>query len=209
MFSKGDALIANCPYCQNEFYFPVDLGGETVKCTKCRKPVHAPVLRPEQINMDFPCLLVGSEGYQKCLEGIRGIRVHVAAGPGAEKLGLSGKKIHSDIEIRLHDNDITLLTEEQLTKNPRMPVLAVSVQALQGPMEYVAFKFEIQFFQKVTLCNGTEDRYEVPTWQRSVWGSRRLQEIEDIHLCIRNRIDDFIDDFLKANPQPVLHRFEN
>jgi len=203
VFFKDSALIANCPYCQNEFYVPVDLGGETVKCAKCRKPVHAPVLRPEQINMDFPRLLVGSEGYQKCLEGIRGIRVHVAAGPVAEKLGLTSKKIRSDIEIRLHDNDITLLTEEQLIKNPRMPILAVSVQALQGPMEYVAFKFDIQFFQKVTLCNGTEDRYEVPTWQRSVWGSRRLEDIGDIHECIRDRIDEFTVDFLAANPQLV------
>ena len=196
-------MIANCPYCQNEFYVPVDLGGETVKCARCRKPVHAPVLRPEQIEVDFPRLLVGSEGYQKCLEGIRGIRVHVAIDEVAEKIGLRSKKIRSDIELHLHDKDITLLTEEQLIKSPRMPILAVSVQALEGPQEYVAFKLEIQFFQKVTLCNGTEDRYEVPTWQRTLWGSRRLEEIDNIHLCIRNRIDDFIEDFLTANPLPL------
>lgn len=196
-------MIANCPYCQNEFYVPVDLGGETVKCAKCRKPVHAPVLRPEQVKVDFPRLLIGDEGYQKCLEGIKGIRVHVAADEVAEKLGLSSRKIRSDIELHLQSHDITLLTEQQLIKSPRMPVLAVSIQALQGPQEYTAFKYEIQFFQKVTLCNGTEDRYEVPTWQRNVWGSRCLTEIEDVRLSIKEHLDEFIADFLKANPQFV------
>ena len=196
-------MIANCPYCQNEFYVPVDRGGETVKCSKCRKPVHAPVLRPEQIKVDFPRLLVGSEGYQKCLEGVKGIRVHVATGPVAKELGLRSTKIRSEIELHLHDRDITLLTEEQLVKNPRMPVLAVSVQALEGPQEYVAFKLEIQFFQKVTLCNGTEDRYEVPTWQKAVLGSRRRSDIENLNECIMRYIEEFILDFLTANPQLV------
>ncbi len=35
-------MIAFCPHCDNEFYVPVDLGGKTVKCSKCKKKVQAP-----------------------------------------------------------------------------------------------------------------------------------------------------------------------
>jgi hypothetical protein len=35
-------MIAFCPHCENEFYVPVDQGGNMVKCSKCKRDVEAP-----------------------------------------------------------------------------------------------------------------------------------------------------------------------
>jgi predicted Zn finger-like uncharacterized protein len=35
-------MILNCPHCENEFYVPDELAGETVNCHKCKRPVLAP-----------------------------------------------------------------------------------------------------------------------------------------------------------------------
>ena len=43
-------MIASCPYCDNQFYVPVDLGGNIVKCSKCKKEVQAPEA-PDMSNM--------------------------------------------------------------------------------------------------------------------------------------------------------------
>lgn len=43
-------MIASCPYCDNQFYVPVDLGGNIVKCSRCKKEVQAPEA-PDMSNM--------------------------------------------------------------------------------------------------------------------------------------------------------------
>ena len=165
-------MIANCPYCRNEFYVPVDLGGRTVNCAKCKKPVHAPALRPEELELDLPKLLVGEEGSQKCLEQIKAMRVFAAVDSVAEKLGLTAKKIRSDVELQLQKWGITLLSERQLIKNPRMPILAVSVQALEGPQECVAEIANMYRERRDVLCDGLHSLgwpVDVPRATMFVW----------------------------------------
>lgn len=43
-------MIASCPHCDNQFYVSVDLSGNMVECSRCKKEVQAPEV-PDMSNM--------------------------------------------------------------------------------------------------------------------------------------------------------------
>ena len=195
-------MIANCPHCSNEFYVPFEQGGNVIDCTRCKGPVKAPMLDKSQIESNFPQLLVGHEIDQKCLVGLDGFAVYVATCQNAEALGLSSKKIKTEVELRLRQMGINIIAKkDDLLKHPRMPLLAVSVQVMQGPKHYAAFRYEIQLYQKTQLCNGSDDRYVVSTWRRSVFGSRNTEKLPQVREGIKDHIDELINDYFAANPK--------
>ena len=160
------------------------------------------MLDKSQLESEFPQLLIGHEIDQKCLVGLDGFAVYVATCQNAEALGLSSKKIKTEVELRLRHMGINIIVnKDDLRKHPRMPLLAVSVQVLQGPKHYAAFRYEIQLYQKTQLCNGTDDRYVVSTWRRSVFGSRHTDKLPEVREGIKDHLDELINDYFAANPR--------
>jgi hypothetical protein len=136
---------------------------------------------------------------QKVLRGLKGVLVIVTPlSIGAKSLGLIQSQIQTDVEKRLRQAGIGVLTEKAMLGMPEMPCLYVRVTANHESKRgsFSTYMIEVELWEEVTLARGSVDKAIV--WNKAIsgWG-----DIISIQGAISDKIDQFINDYLAANPK--------
>lgn len=139
---------------------------------------------------------------RESLAGLQGVLLVVEdLHADARQIELTRHAIVEDVEARLRDAGIEVMTLQERLGDPRKPYLYINCNVIYVPdIELVSFSIDVESHQLVTLKNG--DEAIGLTWAKSylgVQGKRRAaQKIKDETARL---VDLFIADFLSVNRQ--------
>jgi hypothetical protein len=140
----------------------------------------------------------------KELQGI-GVAVENFNVPEVEKHGLTRQKLQTDVELRLRQHGIRVLSEKELFTTPGMPYLYVDVafyihSEIPLNSEYI---ISVKLKQRVFLARDLTKSCTASTWDKGgTLGIVGLDKVETtIRENVKDLVDEFINDYLAANPK--------
>lgn len=141
--------------------------------------------------------------FRRRLEDSNGVSVYVdvIAKDKAEEKSFT-EQLQKDIEEKLKESKIKLLTKEQLEYTPGRPRLAVYIVIYKEPSlkDVYLYSFRIVHFEDAILDRN--ERYaEGICWDSGLYVGR--ERMPSLKRNIRNHINRYINDYLTANP---MHR---
>ncbi len=145
------------------------------------------------------------EDNRKTLAGLHGIWVVVEdLNQQAQQDGLDENQIHTDVELKLRQAGITVLTKEEwsATHPAGLPYLYVNVQAFKQREGLYAFNVIVELDQSVRLVRNPSVRASVATWRATpVLGTTGERDLGSVRERVRDLTDQFINAYLAANPK--------
>lgn len=148
------------------------------------------------------------ETQRKTLAGLQGVAVEVVPldDPQVERDGLSPSATQTDVELRLRQPGIPVLTREQSFRTPGKPFLVLSIGVLKatlnGGLDIYPYSIKLTLEQLVILARSPGIRGLAVTWSATgmtgVVARERLSTIRD---NVRDMVDQFINAYLAANPK--------
>jgi hypothetical protein len=126
------------------------------------------------------------------LQGIKGVFVSIKnIEPEIEKDGLTKSQIQTDVELKLRQSGLKVLSDKELLKTPGMPTLNVYPQVFKSSQKFYVYKINVRLFQYVYLQRNGQGIL-APTWSLGHLGIST-----DVNY-IRNQTKDYVDKFINA-----------
>ena len=130
------------------------------------------------------------------LSGLTGVYLVFAnPSPGAQREGPADQTLRAEAESKLQGAGIRLLSEAQWSSTSGSPALHVVVSVTKIPLGIYAFVVNVELQQEIA------PRTLAVTWRTHRVGVLRAARLPDVRGIVRDRIDQFVTDFLAANPQ--------
>jgi hypothetical protein len=118
--------------------------------------------------------------------------------PAVKQAGLSRGQLVTDVELRLRSSGIKVLTETQCHLTPGAPCLYLNVNAIPDGGDFV-YSICLELAQRVRLDRSpSAGVFVAPTWHTGEVGP---DDVNGIRQAVRDRVDDFANDFLSVNPR--------
>ncbi|MCC6543717.1 MAG: hypothetical protein IT392_04340 [Nitrospirae bacterium] len=142
----------------------------------------------------------------RSLRGLKGIRVVVEGlEPEAEKDGLIREQIRNDVELRLHKAGIKVYTKDEFPTATGIPSLDVNVTAKKhNETSLYYYNISVNLFQRVALIRDPDINGFGTTWFTGWVGAVSSRRIRNVRVHINDCVDEFISDYLIANPGPPV-----
>src|SRR5207249_6328300 len=143
-----------------------------------------------------------NESTRKTLAGLTGLYVSVEHIPDEmQRDGLDTTQIQTDVELKLRQAGITVLTRQEWLSTAAAPFLYVNVQAIKNSNLY-AFSVDVQLRQRVTLVHDPAVLILATTWSATgVIGTVGSKKLSSLRETVRDLTDQFINAYLAANPK--------
>lgn len=155
----------------------------------------------QKLELSAELVLGGEKEILKELEGVLVLVEYIQ--PELEKYGLTRRVLHIDTELLLRQYGINVLNHEETLPKAGYPYLYIDVSVVmeeEFPMAAVAITVELH--EKVLLlrepkriCLGA------CTWQREKMVLCGFLRIKDIREVVKEYVNEFIYDYLAANPK--------
>ncbi len=137
------------------------------------------------------------------LVGLTGVGVVVEnVDPTAEKDGLARSTLQNDVELKLRQAGIRVLSENELISAPGFPTLYLQVTAIRHEMGLYAYCIKLEVQQVVRLLRDPSITSAATTWEaRGEIGVVGKQNLSTVREYVRDQVDQFINAYLAANPK--------
>ena len=144
------------------------------------------------------------EASRTTLVGLTGVYVlveHVA--DEAQRDGLDTLQVRTDVEVKLRQAGIRVLSKEEWLSTAGAPYFYVDISTTKNPLGVYAFIVRVELNQWVTLVRPpSQQRLLAATWSTpgvlGMVGSKKLVSLRD---NVRDQTDQFINAYLAANPK--------
>jgi hypothetical protein len=138
---------------------------------------------------------------RESLGGITSVSVTVEKiDKDAERDGLSRDQVQTDVELRLRKANIQI-REKTDSKFPTYPQLYVIVNAVKSNVGIYAFSVDVQVNDVANLTRKPPRLAIVTIWDAGTTGSVGASNVRKIRESISDVVDQFINDYLAANPK--------
>jgi hypothetical protein len=153
-------------------------------------------------------VLAGLKGVTLCknqrdvLAGLQGVRVLVEhLNPKVEEYGLEAQQLQNDVELRLRQNGIKVLSEQEYlsTLNPCLYVCVIV--DIRPESSLVVSGITLELREAVLLIRDQTKLCMGGTWWTASTGSVGLNNIKTIREGVKDNVDKFINDYLAVNPK--------
>ena len=143
------------------------------------------------------------ESTRKTLAGLHRVRVVVQLSDSAEvqKDGLSQSQLQTDVEVKLRQTGIIVLSQQEAQSGPWLNVIVSTLNVSStNTMGMYAVSVSAELHQWVTLARNPSVRVWVSTWSTTgqFGTTAHLSSVRDI---IRDMTDQFINAYLAVNPK--------
>jgi len=144
------------------------------------------------------------EVQRKTLAGLQGVRVVIEdLSPDAERDGLSKPTLQTDVELKLRQAGITVLTRETGNPAPGDPWLYLNVATVKRSTGLYAFNVYLKLNQDVRLTRAPSTMMSAVTWDAlgtvGIVGSEPFSST--VRGVVKDQVDQFINAYLAANPK--------
>jgi hypothetical protein len=137
------------------------------------------------------------------LRGLPGVAVLIAEpAPEVERAGLTRTQLQTDVELRLRQAGMRVLTQVERLSTIGQPFLYVRVQVVMDPIEFAPSHAEVALYQKAYLETG-ETTQVASTWEVSALGMVGRANFSPLREKVRELVDQFINAYLSVNPRPA------
>ena len=142
------------------------------------------------------------EQTRNALRGLTGIYVMTESPleEDANRGGLSQEAVRTEVEVKLSQAGIRVLSKEEWEKIPGKPYLQVWPRVLKGGVlgGYIYY-ITVEFKQHVSLVRSPSILVFASTWSTEHMGY--TPDLKDIRDRMKDRVDRFIDAYLSVNPK--------
>ncbi|WP_455388628.1 hypothetical protein [Petrachloros mirabilis] len=138
------------------------------------------------------------------LRGLTEISVLVEYLPDdVEREGLSREHLKRDIEVRLEQAGLRVLTISEIAKSPGAPYLYIAVYPITPPsVNSNAYAIGLTLKQLVHLSRNPTTEFFATTWEGAApAGSLSAPKVHDIRTKILDAVGRFIIDYQTVNPK--------
>jgi hypothetical protein len=139
---------------------------------------------------------------QESLRGLKGVRVIVrmSASPDAERDGITKDKLQTDVELKLRQTGIRVVSFEEWkkTKEDGIGWLDLSVSALKHETFY-ACNVQLKLMQPVMLSRDPSKKTFATTWSTGSVGVFGMMRLEGIRKEVADKVDEFANNYLAVN----------
>ena len=153
----------------------------------------------------FGQILGDNDNTRNTLVGLRGVCVSVTPiDEDAQRMGLTQIQVQTDVELKLRQAGIPVLTEGEAGSTPGVPYLYVELITLQprAIRNVYAYNVEIELVQTIHLARNSEFGLGT-TWSATgvigTVGENNLAS--SVRETVRDQTDQFINAYLAANPK--------
>ncbi|GIX48991.1 MAG: hypothetical protein KatS3mg131_3202 [Candidatus Tectimicrobiota bacterium] len=154
----------------------------------------------------LPAVALDDAVARQTLRGLPGVLVAVEPlPPEAVQDGLRTEEIQTDVVQRLQRAGIRVLSEQQREQAPGKPLLYINVttwKGLHANNTLYLFSIRVELQQEVALVREPTLRRLAPTWHVGSVGMTSASRLRTIRTFIGDFIDQFIQAYRAANPQP-------
>ena len=142
-----------------------------------------------------------TENDRQSLKGLEGVGVVVEdLEAEVEQGGLNTTSIRTDVELKLRQAGITVLTEAEVLAAPGGPILHINVSTVGGPL--YAYFVGVELCQDVRLDRDPSIRiFTAVTWSVGAVGTVGRSNLRDIRNSIKDHVDEFLNAYLSVNPK--------
>jgi hypothetical protein len=146
--------------------------------------------------------------FRKTLRGLSGVGVRVERlPPEAEQAGMTRRQVQTEVEQRLREGGIRVLTPPELLSAFGRPALAVTIQITpteHGPWELYGVHITVALTQQVLLeRNMTMPAVEAATWEVVALGVVGRDAWPRVREDVAALVDRFIHAYRAVNPAPA------
>lgn len=143
------------------------------------------------------------EKNRKILAGLQGVGVMMEDfRPEAEKYGFNKQQYKTDVELRLRQYGVKVLSQKEKLQASGYPYLYINVNPLiNEKIGLAAMSISVQLKEMVLLERNRTIRDTATTWNKGktlLYGLHKLDKTRD---DVRDLVDMFINDYLAANPK--------
>jgi hypothetical protein len=144
---------------------------------------------------------------RKSLRGLHGIGgVVEALQPDAERDGLTKSQIKTDVELKLRQAGMHVLTTAESFTVPGSPYLYINLNTtkndvLYGALSTYAFSLQVALKQDVRLTRDSDLQGSAPTWETHTLGTVGANNLQDTRRVLGDLLDRFSNDYLAENPK--------
>jgi len=134
------------------------------------------------------------------LSGLKGVGVVVEdLAPDAVQEGFNAQLIQADVEQKLRDGGVRILTEQELMKAPGMPYLCFKIFTFKDD-ELYAYHITLELKQMVSLVRKPRISLSSTTWKASAGGTVGVKKISELRAFVTEKADQFVSAWKAANP---------
>jgi hypothetical protein len=145
-----------------------------------------------------------NETSRATLQGVEGVMVVVEnLKPEVERGGLTQQQLQTDVELRLRQAGIRILTEQERFGVPGGPILHVNVSTplkSDPNLDLAAVYIGIGLYQRASLETDTSPIL-VSTWNVESVGIVGKAHFAAIRNTVRDHVDEFINAYLSVHPR--------
>ncbi len=137
------------------------------------------------------------------LAGLTGVYVVVEdIEPDAERDGLAQSTLRTDVELKLRQAGMRVLSKDEWLAATGFPNLYLNVNTLKDRMGTYAFCIDLVLKQEVRLTRNPAITFRGITWEAAgVVGTVGPENLHRVRDHVRDRVDKFINAYLAANPK--------
>jgi len=147
---------------------------------------------------------VQSQGSKReSLRGIKALAVVIEdLSPDTEQAGFQKTQLKTDVEMRLKEKGIQLVSEPETAGKWDGPILNVRLQTVKHDRQNIeAISIILQLRQKVRLTRKSGAEVLAVTWQSDRLGSVDKAELPLARKILVSMVDSFISDYSAVNPR--------
>jgi hypothetical protein len=159
------------------------------------------------MGLAVPVFAVDSKETRLTLSGLQGVYVAIeelqpnllSYGKYIRKYGLNKERIREDVEQRLRQAGIRVLTSDELLKAPGRPVLYVNINTHENEKYWLAYDIRIELQQVVSIDSNPKIKTLASTWTMNVTGIANIDTLNVIRDNILYLTDRFVEAYKSVN----------
>jgi Putative peptidoglycan binding domain len=139
------------------------------------------------------------------LRGLAGVYVMVIhLEPDVERAGLTKQQLQTDVELRLRQAGIRVLTQNERLGVPGAPMLEVLVTSILREDGLCAYRSDVSVYQRAYMLETDTSSATVSIWSTGSVGTVGVHNLSaSVRGQVRNHVDRFINAYLSVNPRPA------
>jgi hypothetical protein len=137
------------------------------------------------------------------LKGLNAVEVLVESlSTEAERDGLNKTSIQTDVQLKLRQAGIRVLTRAERFETPGWPFLYIDVAVkLRTDVPVYAYSINVELEQSVRLDRAPSIQLSATTWSVGSVGAVGRNKLRTVRDDIKDHVDEFINAYLSVNPK--------